>query len=145
MVTGVDHITINIKDRQQSIRFYGEFLGLKRLADVDMEDHRLTYFDLGGSARLELIEYFEEDQDAEDQEMATETGKATKAGKATDPGSFRHLALAVSRLEPIAEEIQSYGGRVIQPPRWVENLQFTGMLAEDPNGCELEFVKRIDS
>ena len=129
MVTGVDHITINVKDRQQSIRFYGEFLGLKRLEDVDMGDHRLIYFDLGGSVRLELIEYDEEVREAQ--------------GRVTDQGKFRHLALGVSSLEAVEAGIRSYGGRVLQPPRWVEKLQFTGMLAEDPNGCELEFVKRI--
>lgn len=127
-MTGIDHITINIKDLQPSIRFYGEFLGLKRLADVDMGDHRLIYFDLGCSARLELIEYYGEVREAE--------------GKASDRGKFRHLALSVSSLKAIEDEIESYGGRIVQPPRWVENLQFTGMLAEDPNGCELEFVKR---
>ena len=55
-------------------------------------------------------------------------------------GRFRHLALRVDDLETLAVRLGDFGGRVLQPPRWVEQLGFTGMLAEDPNGCELEFL-----
>ena len=43
-------------------------------------------------------------------------------------------------LNSVVDRLPLYGGRVLQPPKWVEALQFTGMLAEDPNGCELEFL-----
>lgn len=128
MVKGVDHVTINVKRIQESLRFYGEFLGLKRLEDVDMGDHRLFYFQLMEGCRLELIEYYAETEE--------------RRGNQTDRGMFRHLALEVTDLEAVRSRIEEYGGTILQPPRWVEELQFTGMLASDPNDCELEFVQR---
>ena len=103
MITGIHHITINVKNLTQTHRFYGELLGLTRLEDIDMGDHTLSYYALPGGAKLELICY-----------------------RAVTPVCTAGLPL--------------YGGRVLQPPKWVEALQFTGMLAEDPNGCELEFL-----
>ncbi len=126
MIKAVHHITINVKNLPESIRFYGTFLGLEQLEGADMGDHRLHYFQLPGGARLELIEYLEN------------TG-ICQAGL-LEQGRFRHLALETDELKYIEEHIEEFGGKVLQPPRFVKELLFTGMLAEDPNGCELEFV-----
>lgn len=125
MIQAIHHITINVRDLNASLRFYGEFLGLPRLETVDMGDHRLDYFALPGG-KLELISY-------------VQPSPICTAG-VLERGRFRHLALQTDDLAQIAAGVESYGGRVLQPPRWVEALQLTGMLAEDPNGCELEFV-----
>ena len=130
MVRAVHHITINVKKKEASLCFYGELLGLKRLPDVDMDDHTLLYFELPGGIRLELIAYKEPGQAAKD--------------SASAPGSFRHLALEVSDVYRLVERVEKLGGRIVQPPRYVECLGFTGMLAEDPNGCELELVERTE-
>lgn len=126
MVQSIDHITINVKNLEASLAFYGELLGLAELSQVDMGDHVLTYYALPGGVKLELISYM------------SDTGDCT-AGL-LERGRFRHLALRVDDLETLAARLSDYGGRVLQPPRWVEQLGFTGMLAEDPNGCELEFL-----
>lgn len=129
MITGIHHITINVKDLTQTHQFYGELLGLTRLEDIDMGDHMLSYYALPGGARLELIRYH----------AATPVCTAGLLER----GRFRHLALqfdTVDALNSAADRLSSYGGRVLQPPKWVEALQFTGMLVEDPNGCELEFL-----
>ena len=55
MITGIHHITINVKNLTQTHRFYGELLGLTRLEDIDMGDHTLSYYALPGGAKLELI------------------------------------------------------------------------------------------
>ena len=126
MVQSIDHITINVKNLEASRAFYGELLGLAELSKVDMGDHFLTYYALPGGVKLELISYM------------SDTGDCT-AGL-LERGRFRHLALRVDDLETLAARLGDFGGRVLQPPRWVEQLGFTGMLAEDPNGCELEFL-----
>ena len=126
MVQSIDHITINVKNLEASRAFYGELLGLAELSKVDMGDHILTYYALPGGVKLELISYM------------SDTGDCT-AGL-LERGRFRHLALRVDDLETLAARLGDFGGRVLQPPRWVEQLGFTGMLAEDPNGCELEFL-----
>ena len=126
MIQSIDHITINVKNLAASRAFYGDLLGLAELSQVDMGDHTLTYFALPGGVKLELISY------------AANTGDCT-AGL-LERGRFRHLALRVDDLDALDARLSDFGGRVLQPPRWVEQLGFTGMLAEDPNGCELEFL-----
>lgn len=126
MVQSIDHITINVKNLEASRAFYGELLGLAELSKVDMGDHVLTYYALPGGVKLELISYM------------SDTGDCTAS--LLERGRFRHLALRVDDLETLAARLGDFGGRVLQPPRWVEQLGFTGMLAEDPNGCELEFL-----
>lgn len=126
MIQSIDHITINVKNLEASRAFYGELLGLAELTQVDMSDHLLTYYALPGGVKLELISYM------------SDTGDCT-AGL-LERGRFRHLALRVDDLDALAARLSDFGGRVLQPPRWVEQLGFTGMLAEDPNGCELEFL-----
>ncbi len=41
-IESVDHVTINVLDANESIRFYGEVLGLVRLPSVRMQDHDLA-------------------------------------------------------------------------------------------------------
>ncbi len=129
MIKSIQHITINIVDLAKSVAFYGELLGLPRLDDVEMDDHVLHYFVLPGGTRLELIEY------------------AQRTPIACDPltarGRFRHIALETNNLDALAEKIPLYGGHILQPPKYVEKLGFLGMLAEDPNGCELEFTETV--
>ena len=127
MITGVHHITINVKNLELSKQFYGRMLGLKELESIRMPDHSLYYYALPG-IKLELIQY---DND---------TGENTSG--LLERGKFRHLAIETDDIHLIEEELPKYGGKVLQSPKWVEKLQFTGMLVEDPNGCELEFIQK---
>ncbi len=56
-MTGLDHITVNVKDLDRSKAFYGDVLGLKEAGSVQMGDHTLTYYELPQGVRLELIDY----------------------------------------------------------------------------------------
>ena len=56
-MTGLDHITVNVKDLDRSKAFYGDVLGLKEAGFVQMGDHTLTYYELPQGVRLELIDY----------------------------------------------------------------------------------------
>ena len=55
--SGLDHITVNVKNLEQSEKFYGDLLGLEKTGFIDMGDHTLTYFRLPREVRLELIDY----------------------------------------------------------------------------------------
>lgn len=127
MLEGLDHITINVTDMEKSIEFYGEVLGLPRLPDIMMEDHRLVYFQIGNT-KLELIQYFFD--------------TPRDANKLLNTGKYRHIAFAVEGIEQLNDKLRKHGICVLQEPRWNERLQFTGMLFLDPNGCEIEFVER---
>ena len=120
-------MTINIKDKEASILFYGELLALPRLPDFEMDDHRLLYFALPNGVKLELIEYF------------FETG--VEQVPLTAKGIIRHFAFEVEDITLLESKIVLYGGEILQVSKWVEQLGFTGMLVRDPNGCELEFIQ----
>lgn len=44
MITGLDHITVNMADREASFTFYEEVLGLEKMYDVDWGTTNLHIF-----------------------------------------------------------------------------------------------------
>ena len=123
-----DHITINVKDIEKSEEFYGEILGLKKLNTVDMGDHRLHYYGLADDLLLELIEY---DEDFGELHPHVKTR-----------GIYRHLALQCDDVDELYKKLTDRGITVLSPPGDVPRLRFRNILAEDPNGVELEFITR---
>ena len=123
-----DHITINIKDMKKSEVFYGEILGLRKLDIVDMGDHRLHYYELSEGLLLELIEY---DDDLGELHPNVKTR-----------GIYRHLALGCDDVDALYKKLTDRGVRILSSPDDVPKLRFRNILAEDPNGVELEFVTR---
>ena len=57
-IEAINHITINMKDIDKSLDFYGRVLGLEKLNEINMGDHYIRYFALPGGVKLELLEYF---------------------------------------------------------------------------------------
>lgn len=125
-----DHITINVRDMKKSEEFYGDVLGLKKLEIVDMGDHRLHYFELSEDLKLELIEY-DEDHGELHPDVKTR-------------GIYRHLALQCDDVDALFEKLKAGGFTLLSGPEDVEKLKFRNILAEDPNGVELEFIKRME-
>lgn len=124
----LDHISINVRNANESIHFYGEVLGLPCVSSVRMKDHDLYYFPLGAGIRLELIEY---DKEFEQAVFASES-----------QGMYRHIALQVSEILLWEAHLRSIGIKVTSPPEWIEDLQSTNMLILDPNGVEIEMIEK---
>lgn len=125
--TGINHITINMKDVEKSLHFYGEVLGLEKLHDIDMGDHYIRYFALPCGAKLELLEYFYDTNAA----VYTEV----------DAGVYRHLALDVDDIFAAQEVLKKEGIKIVQEAGYSDKLGCYFMLFEDPNGCQLEFMQ----
>ncbi|MCR5107910.1 MAG: VOC family protein [Lachnospiraceae bacterium] len=123
-----DHITINVRDMEKSEDFYGRILGLEKLEDVDMGDHQLHYFRLEGDIMLELIHY---DDDFGELHPHVKTR-----------GLYRHLAFRCDDVDALYKKLLEENITVLTPPDYVSKLKFRNILAEDPNGVELEFVTR---
>ncbi len=123
----VDHITINLRKVEESLRFYGEVLGLAHLRDVDMGDHVLHMYQLPGT-QLELIEY-------------KEAQKEVQAGN-TDVGVYRHFALTTDNLEEVRRRCEEAGWGINMQPSFIEQLGARVMLIRDPNGVEIEIVEK---
>jgi len=126
-ITGLDHITINIKDVEKTNFFYGELLGLKELPSIDMGDHLLRYFAIPGGTRLELIQYRYPTRNLE--------------YEATDKGIARHFAFVVKDVKALEKQLTKAGYPFCSPVTFNEKLGFAGGLVKDPNGFELEFLE----
>ena len=127
-ITGLDHITINVKDLAQSEKFYTDVLLLEKTGFIDMGDHTLTYFQLPQGVRLELIDY---------------TDKAAAEDiRETDTGIYRHFCLVTDSLSELYDSCKEKGVFVRKTPSYVEKLKAHTMLITDPNGVEIEIIQK---
>jgi catechol 2,3-dioxygenase-like lactoylglutathione lyase family enzyme len=129
VIKGIDHVTINVKDKKKSLEFYEKFLGLKRVGEsviLGGIDH--YYFYLTGECRLELLCYLDE------QQPVTVPQKGL--------GSIRHFALLTDDVDAVWRRCVEAGVPVRMEPTDLEQLNCRALLVEDPNGVEIEFVKR---
>lgn len=127
MICKVDHLTINIRSLEQSVHFYRDILGLPLLESIDMGDHTLTYLEMPGGIKLELISY------------SKETG--TQSGDCTKKGMIRHFAFEVQNLKDLIAALQAEKCNFHMEMTYVEKLRSYRILVEDPNGVELEFIE----
>ena len=127
-MTGLDHITVNVKDLGRSKVFYGDVLGLKEAGSVHMGDHTLTYYELPQGVRLELIDY--------------EAKEEPKDIKVTDTGTYRHFCLVTDQLDKVYNTCRNKGVSMRKSPSYVEQLGCSTMLVTDPNGVEIEIIQR---
>ena len=122
-----DHITINVTDMKKSEDFYGRILGLNQLETVDMGDHELHYFQIEGGPKVELICYTDD------------FGEMHPNSKTA--GLFRHLAFSCEDVDALAEKFKENGIKILEGPADVKKLNFRNIIAQDPNGVELEFIQ----
>lgn len=127
-ITGLDHITVNVKDLEKTKEFYDRVLGLKEAGFIHMGDHTLTYYELPQGVRLELIDY-------EDKAVPGEI-------KVTDVGTYRHFCLVADRLDEVYGTCLKNGVFVRKAPSYVKQLGCSTMLVTDPNGVEIEIIQR---
>jgi len=136
MLTDINHIGINVKDMQASIRFYRDVLGLEQLGNiVDQKDscNRVQYMKVPGGAMIEFIEYYPE-------------SKQTSYDD-TDAGVIRHIAFTVSSREDLRAlyvrlqqaKAEGFSGITFTEPAYLPYLDLDNLLVRDPNGIELEF------
>ena len=123
-LTGLNHITVNVKNLEESKVFYEEIFGLEQCGYIDMGDHTLTYYQLPQGVLLELIDYENKVQAASHHE--------------TDTGIYRHLCLEADSLEELNRRCVEKGVPVRSAPAYVEKLGRHNMLLVDPAGVEIE-------
>ena len=123
-LTGLNHITINVKNLEDSKAFYEEGFSLEQCGFTDMGDHTLTYYQLPQGVLLELIDYENKEEAAVHRE--------------TDTGIYRHLCLEADSLEELDQRCREKGVTVRSAPAYVEKLGRHNMLLVDPSGVEIE-------
>jgi len=127
-ISQIDHVSINVKDFDASVAFYGDVLGFRRLQTVPMENFAITYFEIPGGTRLELFDYGGASRDAPREE--------------SDAG-LRHLAFSVDDIAAAEEALRSRGVKIVLPTTDIQPLGVRVMLFEDPNGVTLEVCQKL--
>lgn len=129
---GIHHIAINVKNMEESIKFYRDVLGFEQDRSVRLEDLKLdiTFFKLpGGNTLLELIHYDE--------------ANVIPPYDVTDRGIYRHIAFVVDNVDAVAEHLKKNGYEPHFGPTNLEALGIRVVLVKDPNGVEVEFCQPI--
>jgi len=130
-VRGIDHVSINVRDREASARFYAEVLGLRKLQTVPMDGGcSITYFEIPGGGRMELFDYAGKNRDAVREE--------------SDVG-LRHLAFSVDDVAAAEKMLRGKGVTIVLPTTDIPSLGAKVLLFLDPNGVTLEFCQPITS
>ncbi len=126
------HTMIRVKNIEESLKFYRDFLGLKLIQKKSLEDCDL-YF-LGedeNSCQIELTYNYETPQDGY-----------------TNGSGFGHFAFAVSSIEETTKLINEMGYKYLYEPFELPLKDNQGNISKktiafikDPDGNEIELIK----
>ena len=126
----LDHVALVVASLDRSAAFYSELLGLDILHQVRLSDHTLQYLASGTEVLLELIEY---------DEPRGVVGDDAQGAGARDA---HHLAWNVADAAAVEAKVEALGGRVVASGRYVPELDFISLMAQDPDGFLVEVVQR---
>ncbi len=127
-ISKIDHISINVRDLNNSLDFYGRLLGLKQLETVDCGDFEITYFCLPDGSRLELFDYHGKNR--------TTLHEESEVG-------LRHIAFQVTDVAAHEKLLRAHGVEITLSTCDLPNLGARVMLFIDPNGVCLEMCERL--
>lgn len=123
---GVDHITLEGTNIDETITYYRDLLGCSLVLsqpNLDRKEFTHLFFDPGDGR---LISFFASDE------------RETVDLPAPDPGQVHHMAFRIdgSRIDEIATALEEEGYPVSEYDRGV----FHSLYTEDPNGLTIELV-----
>ena len=137
----LDHVALVVASLDRSAAFYSELLGLDILHQVRLSDHTLQYLASGTEVLLELIEYDEPRGVVGDDAQGAGARDAWDAGVQAARGAH-HLAWNVADAAAVEAKVEALGGRVVACGRYVPELDFISLMAQDPDGFLVEVVQR---
>jgi catechol 2,3-dioxygenase-like lactoylglutathione lyase family enzyme len=128
-IGSVDHIAINVKNFDASVKFYEGVMGFRRRKTVPMDEgFAITYFEIPGGGRLELFDY---------------GGKNRDAPHAESDAGLRHLAFAIDDVAGAEKTLREKGVKIVLPTTDIASLGARVLLFLDPNGVTLEFCQEM--
>jgi len=119
----IDHVSIRVTDWEQSLRFYGDVLGLECTIDARLPDgRRLVRFAGGEGSEIELI--------------------SRDLAPGPTGGSIAHIALAVRDVEQALQaiEIEGFAATRSSTKLDIEGLRATIAFFAGPNGESFELI-----
>ena len=115
------HSMIRVRDKDASLHFYTELLGLKLLYHIDFEEGRFSLYFLATEEGAPLIELTHNWNDRE----------------YSNGDNFGHLAFEVEDIYALCEKLDKNGVSILRPPR-------DGKMAfiKDPNFISIELLQK---
>ncbi|XOV78700.1 MAG: lactoylglutathione lyase [Aestuariibacter sp.] len=122
------HTMLRVGNLEESIAFYTELLGMKLLRKSDNEQYRYTLAFVGygpedSHSVLELTYNWDKD--------SYEHGEA-----------FGHIAIGVTDIYTVCEQISNKGGDVYRAPGPVKGGSTIIAFVRDPNGYAIELIQK---
>ena len=143
MLKSIYHTGVVVRDRESSVAFYTEVMGLKLLYEMEMEGEyiekvvgfkgahiKTAHLNMGGDHNLEIVQYVSPPS-AEVQVNRNDLGAT-------------HLAFYVDDLDQYYETMRHKGLKFVGPPAHrIEDGKVVRKVsyAQDPDGNWLEFVE----
>lgn len=119
------HTMIRVKDIDESMKFYGELLGLKEVKTMDLEDSKLHFLADGyGNVQIELTENFDTPLDG------------YKNGNA-----FGHFAFETDSFDDFGAKLTKMGYSYLYEPFVLEDTGLKIAFIKDPDGNEIEIIE----
>ncbi|WP_372807063.1 VOC family protein [Pontiella sp.] len=125
-IQGICHFGLSVSDLDESIRFYGEVLGLE-MSDRREKD---AFFQIGADDVLALIQY------PGDAERFAAEMRPKHWGKA-----FTHFGLAAGSVQEVfafQEHLKAQGVKIVKEA--YERWDGASLYFLDPNGYTLEYI-----
>ncbi|MDT7525528.1 MULTISPECIES: lactoylglutathione lyase [Pseudidiomarina] len=122
------HTMLRVGDLQRSIQFYTELLGMKLLRTADNEEYKysLAFVGYGDEADHSVLEL-------------TYNWGVTEYEHG---GAFGHIAIGVSDIYQVCEQLEQAGADVYRKPGPVKGGKTIIAFVRDPDGYAIELIER---
>lgn len=119
------HAMIRVKDIEDSLRFYRDFLDLNLTYTVDLNDCRLYYLsDEDGQTQIELTANFKTPHEGYD-----------------NGNCFGHFAFGIDSFEEFSAKMKEFGYEYTYEPYYMPEIDAYIAFLKDPDGNDIEIIK----
>ena len=121
------HTMLRVSDLEESLKFYCDVLGMKKLRQKDYP---------GGEFTLAFVGYGDESEHAV-LELTYNWGK----DKYSLGDAYGHIAIGVNDIYGACAEIKAQGCKVVREPGPMKHGSTVIAFVEDPNGYKVELIQ----
>jgi catechol 2,3-dioxygenase len=134
---GLNHLVLNVRDLDESHRFWTDFLGFRRVGAVRRRDH-------GGEPRPRMHFYSgEQDGKLRHHDIALVEQPTLPANPVEGPRALNHVAIAYPTREAWDKQISFLAAHGVRLYGRVDRGVTNSIHLTDPNGVEVELVYEL--
>ena len=123
------HTMLRVNNLDESLKFYTEILGMSLQSRQDFPEGKFT---------LAFVGYGPD----KDQGGSIELTYNWDRSSYTLGDAYGHVALAVSDIYRVCNQIKALGGKVTREPGPMKHGSTVIAFVEDPNGYKIELIER---